>query len=76
LRREVTTSKGETVKLAVFELKDDTGTIQVSVWRKHAETVNNLKVGDRVRLTNAYVKKGFEDKIELSTRNATSITVL
>jgi replication factor A1 len=74
--REVTTFKGETVKLAVFELKDDTGTVRVSAWRKHAEAVNNLKVGDRVRLTNAYVKKGFEDKIELSTRNATSITVL
>jgi replication factor A1 len=74
--REVTTSKGETVKLAVFELKDDTGTVRVSVWRKHAEAVNNLKVGDRLRLTNAYVKKGFGDKIELSTRNATSIAVL
>ena len=74
--REVTTSKGETVKLAVFELKDDTGTVRVSAWRKHAEAVNSLRVGDRVRLTNAYVKKGFEDKIELSTRNATSIAVL
>ena len=74
--REVTTSKGETVKLAVFELKDDTGTVRVSAWRKHAEAVNSLRVGDRVRLTNVYVKKGFGDKIELSTRNATSITVL
>jgi replication factor A1 len=74
--REVKTSKGEMVKLAVFELKDDTGTVRVSAWRKHAEAVNNLKVGDRLRLTNAYVKKGFEDKIELSTRNATSIAVL
>jgi replication factor A1 len=72
----VTTSKGEVVKLAVFELKDDTGTVRVSAWRKHAEAVNNLKVGDRVLLTNAYVKKGFGDKLELSTRNATSITVL
>ena len=76
LCKEVTTSKGETVKLAAFELKDDTGTVRVSAWRKHAEAVNSLRVGDRVRLTNAYVKKGFEDKIELSTRNATSITGL
>ncbi|HLE74790.1 MAG TPA: OB-fold nucleic acid binding domain-containing protein [Candidatus Bathyarchaeia archaeon] len=74
--REVTTSKGENVKLAVFELKDDSGTVRVSAWRKHAEAVNNLKVGDRLRLTNAYVKKDFGDKLELSTRNATSITVL
>jgi replication factor A1 len=74
--REVTTSKGETVKLAVFELKDDTGTVRVSAWRKHAEAVNNLKVGDRVRVANAYVRKGFGDKAELSTRNTTEITVL
>jgi replication factor A1 len=74
--REVTTSKGETVKLAVFELKDDTVTVQVLAWRKHAEAVNSLKVGDRVLLTNVYAKKGFGDKLELSTRNATSITVL
>jgi ssDNA-binding replication factor A large subunit len=74
--REVTTSKGETVKLAVFELKDDTGTVWVSAWRKHAEAINNLKVGARLRLTNVYVKKGFEDKVELSTRSATVITVL
>jgi len=29
-----------------------------------------------VRLTDVYVKMGFDGKIELSTRNATSITVL
>jgi replication factor A1 len=74
--REVKTSKGEMVKLAVFELKDETGTVRVSAWRKHAEVVNNLRVSDRLRLTNAYVKRGLGDKIELSTRNATSITAL
>jgi ssDNA-binding replication factor A large subunit len=76
VNREVTTSNGETVKLAVFELKDDTGTVWVSAWRKHAEVINNLKVGDRLRLTNVYVKKGFGDGLELSTRSATVITVL
>ena len=74
--REVATSKGEMVKLAVFELKDDTGAVRVSAWRKHAEAVGSLKVGDRVRFTSVYVKKGFGDEVELSTRNATAITVL
>jgi exonuclease VII large subunit len=74
--REVATSKGEMVKLAVFELKDDTGAVRVSAWRKHAEAVGSLKVGDRVRLTSVYVKKGFGDEVELSTRNATDLTVL
>ena len=73
--KEVTTSKGEAVQLAVFELKDDTGTVRVSAWRKQAEIASNLKVGDRILVENAQVKKGFVDKIELSTRNATSITV-
>jgi hypothetical protein len=32
-----------------------------------------LKVGDRIVIKNAYVKRGFGDQLELSTRNATSI---
>ena len=63
--REVTTSKGETVKLAVFDLKDETGTVRVSAWRDLAEVAGSLKLGDRVLLANVYVKKGFGDKLEL-----------
>jgi replication factor A1 len=72
---KVTTGKGETVKLMVFELKDDSGTVKVSAWRQHAEALSILKVGDKLRLENAYVKKGFGDKLELSTRNATVASV-
>ncbi len=64
------------MKLAVFELRDDTGTVRVTAWRNHAESAGGLKVGDHVRVRDAYVKKGLEEKVELSTRNATSITVL
>jgi hypothetical protein len=32
-----------------------------------------LKVGDRVLIKNAYVRRGFGDQLELSTGNATSI---
>ena len=74
--RNLKTSKGELVKLAVFELKDETGGIWVSAWRKHADTASNLKVGDKVIIKNAYAKKGFGDQLELSTRNATSMTFL
>ncbi len=73
--KEVTTSKGETVKLVVFELKDDSGTIRVSAWRQYAEALNGLKIGDNLLLENVYVKKGFGDKMELSTRSATVVSV-
>jgi len=76
LIRDVKTSKGETVKLAVFEIKDETGKIWVSAWRKHAETAANLKIGEKVAIKNAQVKRGFGDQLEISTTNSTSITCI
>ena len=69
--KEVTTAKGEAVKLMVFELNDGSGAVKVSAWRQHAEALSSLNVGDKLHLENVYVKKGFGDKMELSTRNAT-----
>ena len=74
--RDVKTSKGELVKLAVFELKDETGRMWVSAWQRHADPVKRLKVGDRVIIKNAYVKKGFGDRPEISTRNTTMINAV
>ena len=74
--KEVTTSKGETIKLAVFDLKDDCGTVRVSAWRDHAEALKDLKIGDRLRMENVYVKKGFGGKLELSTRTATVASIV
>jgi replication factor A1 len=71
--RDVKTSKGELVKLATFELKDETGRIWVSTWRMQADSAKELKVSDKIIIKNAYVKKGFGDQLEISTRNATSI---
>jgi replication factor A1 len=74
--RNVKASEGELVKLAVFELKDETGKIWISTWRKNAETAANLKIGDKITIKNAYVKRGFGDQLEISTRSTTSIEVL
>ena len=73
--KEVTTAKGENVKLTVFELKDESGAVRVSAWRQHAEALSGLKIGDKLFLENAYVKKGFGDKMELSTRSATAVSI-
>lgn len=74
--RHVKTFKKETVGLASFEMKDDTGKIWVSAWRKHSDTADKLKIGDRIALKNAQVKKGFDDQLEISTRDSTSIKVV
>jgi len=74
--KEVTTSKGETIKLSVFDLKEDRGNVRVSAWREHAEEFKNIKIGDKVVLQNVYVKKGFGGKLELSTRTATAASIV
>ncbi|MGB9959109.1 MAG: OB-fold nucleic acid binding domain-containing protein [Candidatus Bathyarchaeales archaeon] len=74
--REVKTSKGEVVRLTTFEIEDETGKIWVSAWRENAEKVAKLKVGDRIAIKNAYVKKGFGGQLEISTKNTTAIEVL
>lgn len=74
--RDVKTSEGRLVKLAVFELKDETGRMWVSAWRRHADSVKRLKVGDKAIIKNAYVKRGFGDQPEISTRNTTIINIV
>ena len=74
--KEVTTSKGEKIKLSVFDLKDDGGSVRVSAWRQNAEGFTDLKSGDKVVLEKVYVKKGFGGKMELTTRTATVTSVV
>jgi replication factor A1 len=73
--RDVRTSKQETVKVASFELKDETGRIWVSAWRSQADSAKNLKIGDKVIMENVQVRKGFSNQLELSTRNASFISI-
>ena len=73
--RNVKTSKGELVRLAVFELKDETGKIWVSAWREHADIVSNFKPCDRVIVSDCYIKKGFRKQPEISTRSKTRFTL-
>lgn len=73
--REVRTSKGEIIKLATLELKDETGRIWLSAWRKHADSVKGFQVGDKIIIKNAYVKRGFGENLELQIRNTTAITL-
>lgn len=71
--RDVKTFRHEIVRLASFELKDDTGRIWISAWGKHADAAGNLKIGDRIILKNGHVRKGFGDQLEISTRDDTNM---
>jgi replication factor A1 len=74
--REVTTAQNEKVLVASFDLADDTGKIRVSLWRKQAELGRELSIGTRVRVKNAYAKRGFSNLLELVSRTSTIIEVV
>jgi len=74
--RDVKTSKGEVVRVAVFELKDQSSRIWVSAWRRHALASESIKKGDRITIRQANVKRGFSDQLEISTTSAKSIVVV
>jgi len=74
--REVTTGQGERVLVASFDLSDDTGKIGMTLWRRHAETARALSVGTRIRIRDAYAKRGFSNLLELVSRTSTNIEVI
>jgi replication factor A1 len=74
--REVTTVQKEKVLVASFDLTDDTGKIRISLWRKNAELGKELTVGTRIRIKNAYAKRGFSNLLELVSRTSTTIEIV
>ena len=73
--RDVRTAKEEQLKVAAFEIKDDTGTVWISAWRQQAEASAKLKPGDKILVKSAYVRRGFANQLEVTTRNITSIVI-
>jgi len=73
---QVITVRNEKVTVTSFDLEDNTGKIRVSVWRKLTEVVKDTGAGTLIRINNAYVKKGFADQLELTSRRCTSIEIL
>jgi len=74
--REVITAQKEKVLVVSFDLSDDTGKIRVSLWRKHAELGKELMVGTRIKIKNAFAKRGFSNLLELTSRTSTIIKIL
>ncbi len=71
--REIVTARGQRVKVASLDLEDETGKIRVSLWRDLADQVENLKAEDKIRIENAYIKRGLSDQLELTSSILTTV---
>ncbi len=70
--REVVTKYGKKLNVCNAILKDDTGSIAISLWGENIDMVN---LGDKVKITNGYVNE-FRGTPQLSTGKYGKIEVL
>ena len=53
---------GKELRVANAELKDDSGTIKLTLWN---EEIEKVKVGDKIKITNGYVNE-WQGEIQLT----------
>jgi replication factor A1 len=70
---DVNTKYGSVVSVSDTLLGDDTGEIRLVGWRDQSSSVNNLKVGDRIKVIGAFPSSGLEGKIELTLKPYSSV---
>ncbi|MFB0543273.1 MAG: hypothetical protein ACETVR_00680, partial [Candidatus Bathyarchaeia archaeon] len=73
--REVTTQRGETVRVASFVIDDGTGEARVSVWRDLVEEVEDLPLGATVRIENCHVRPPYAELREVTSGIFTKIKI-
>ncbi|MBS7614964.1 hypothetical protein KEJ18_04455 [Candidatus Bathyarchaeota archaeon] len=73
LFRDVTTSKNENIRLASFELEDETEKITVFLWRDCAALAEGLSVNKKIRLRRVYVDYGSFGRLILSSSSGTRL---
>jgi replication factor A1 len=64
-KREFTRNDGSRGKLASLVIGDESGTARVTLWNEHADEVDSMKVGDVVKLVDAYTTLGLLGQPEL-----------
>jgi replication factor A1 len=73
LIKEVVTSKNEKVNLASFELEDETGRVNVLLWRDYATLVESISVNDKIRLRCIFADYGSFGRLVLSSSSGTGL---
>ena len=68
--RDVSTARGPS-RVADATLKDDTGTITLTLW---GEDINKYNVGQRIKITDGWVKE-FRGKLQVSMGRSGKISV-
>jgi ssDNA-binding replication factor A large subunit len=74
--RQVSTEKGETIEVASFTLKEETGSTRVTFWRDQVSLARELRPNCRLRITGVRVRPGLNGQMELSSVPVTTVSIL
>ncbi|WP_455285975.1 OB-fold nucleic acid binding domain-containing protein, partial [[Eubacterium] cellulosolvens] len=74
--RDVTTGKGENIKVTSTRIRDDTGEVRVSFWRSHAAEAGKLRAGARIRAFGLLPRPGLAGETEFNSVQASKLEVL
>ena len=74
--RQVSTEKGETIEVASFTLKEETGSTRVTFWRDQVSLAKELRPNCRLRITGVRVRPGLNGQMELSSVPVTTVSIL
>ena len=74
--REFEREDGTGNVVANLELKDETGSIKLTLWGDQAYVIEDLDIDSEIQIINAYAKSGLNEEIELSVGNRSRVIIL
>ncbi|MGB9941274.1 OB-fold nucleic acid binding domain-containing protein [Methanosarcina sp.] len=74
--REFEREDGTENVVANLRLKDETGSIKLTLWGEQAYVIEDLDIDSEIQIINAYAKFGLNEEIELSIGNRSRVIML
>ncbi len=74
--REFEREDGTENVVSNLQLKDETGSIQLTLWGEQAYVIEDLDIDSEIQIINAYAKYGLNEEIELSIGNRSRVIIL
>lgn len=74
--REFEREDGTENVVANLQIKDETGSIRLTLWGEQAYVIEDLDVDSEIQIINGYAKYGLNEEIELSIGNRSRVIML
>lgn len=74
--KEFQRKDGGTGRVVNIHVSDDTGRIRAALWGEQTEIIHEIDIGTRLQITDCYAKPGWNDEVELSVGERSTLTIL